>query len=105
MTIFLTLGIILYELYVGERFATLYPSGLLPHTPVQFDEGDLLTARKLNATEINATKEEKRYEDSLRDLISSFLKPFPEERLQSPDEIIQHSFFKGVKWENLKQLI
>ena len=95
----------MYELYVGERFASLYPSGLLPHTPVHFDEGDLLHARKLNATEINATKEEKRYEESLRELISSFLKPLPEERLQNPEEIIRHSFFNGVNWENLKQLI
>ena len=98
-------GVILYELYVGDRFASLYPSGLLSHTPVQFDDGDLLTARRLNANEINATKEELSFENSLRDLISRFLKPLPVERLKDPEEITQHLFFKGVNWENLKQLI
>ena len=95
----------MYELYVGERFASLYPSGLLQHTPVQFDEGDLLAARKMNAIEFGATTEEIRFEEALRDLISNFLVPLPEERMQYPEEIISHKFFKGVNWENLKQLI
>ena len=98
-------GVILYELYIGERFTSLYPSGLLLHTPVQFDECDLLAARKINAIEISTSKEEQRYEDSLKKLISSFLKPLPEERLKAEEEIKRHSFFKGVNWENLKQLI
>ena len=95
----------MYELYVGERFANLYPSGLLQHTPVQFDEGDLLAARKLNALEFGATTEEIRFEQALRDLITKFLIPLPEDRVQNPEDIISHRFFKGVNWENLKQLI
>ena len=92
-------------MYVGDRFASLYPSGLLSHTPIQFDECDLLTARKINATEIPTSKEEQRYEESLKMLISSFLKPLPKDRLQAEDDIKQHPFFKGVNWDNLKQLI
>ena len=96
------LGVILYELYVGERFAVLYPSRLLPHTPVQFDESDLLaTRRKLHE---NNTVDERRCEESLRSLITGFLKPLPEDRLQDAEDITQHPFFKGVNWENLKQL-
>ena len=94
---------ILYELYVGERFAVLYPSRLLPHTPVQFDESDLLaTRRKLYE---NNTADERRCEESLRSLITGFLKPLPEDRLQDAEDITQHPFFKGVNWENLKQLV
>jgi len=97
------LGVILYELYVGERFAVLYPSRLLPHTPVRFDESDLLaTRRKLHE---NNTVDERRCEESLRSLITGFLKPLPEDRLQDAEDITQHPFFKGVNWENLKQLV
>ena len=92
-------------MFVGERFISLYPSGILSHTPVQFDECDLLAMRKINAIEFSMSKEEKRYEESLRKLISGFLKTSPEDRLQKGEEIKQHSFFKGVNWDNLNQLV
>lgn len=98
-------GVILYELFVGDRFISLYPSGILSHTPVQFDGCDLLAMRKINAIEFSMSKEEKRYEESLKKLISGFLKTSPDDRLQEREVIKQHSFFKGVDWENLNQLV
>ena len=95
----------MYELFVGERFTSLYPSGILSHTPVKFDASDLLSMRKINAIEFSISKEEQRYEESLKKLISSFLKMSPDERLQEREEIKQHSFFKGVNWDNLSQLV
>ena len=98
-------GVILYELFVGERFTSLYPSGILSHTPVQFDGSELLAMRKINAIEFSISKEEERYEESLKKLISGFLKTSPDDRLQEREEIKRHSFFKGVNWDNLSQLV
>ena len=95
----------MYELFVGERFTSLYPSGILSHTPVQFDGSELLAMRKINAIEFSISKEEERYEESLKKLISGFLKTSPDDRLQEREEIKRHSFFKGVNWDNLSQLV
>ena len=99
-------GVILYELYVGERFAMLYPSGLLSHTPVQFDECELLEERRWrhNTVELPPSKKEQFFEESLQNLIINFLKPLPDDRLCEEEKIKNHSFFKGIDWDNLKHL-
>jgi serine/threonine protein kinase len=36
-----------------------------------------------------------------KDLISRLLVKDPDERLNSPEEIMQHDFYHGVKWDEL----
>ena len=79
-----SVGVILFELYTGWSFCSLFPSGLKSHTPLIWSEDPNLRDG----------------ESELRDLIGKFLHPETEGRLTDQKEIKKHRFFVGVDWKN-----
>ena len=84
---FWSIGVILYELYTGANFRSVFPTGLLSHTPVIF----------------NVAAGIQRDAD-IEDLISSLLRPNPMDRLgfkglEGQKAARNHPFFKHWQWK------
>ena len=77
-----SVGVILFELYSGWSLCSIFPSGLRPHFVLPF------------------ASQNEDGEEELKDLITRFLNPVPEDRLVNPNEIKKHRFFRGINWSN-----
>ena len=79
-----SVGVLLFELVTGSSFNQIFPSGLMPHTPLHWA---LDNEQKSND------------EDELKDLIANLIQTSPQMRLTS-QQIKDHRFFRGVNWDS-----
>ena len=79
-----SVGVLLFELLTGSSFYQIFPSGLMPHTPLYWT----LDEQKSNDEETD-----------LKDLIANLVQTNPQMRLTSK-QIKEHRFFRGVNWDS-----
>ena len=77
-----SVGVLIFEMLTGAPFSQMFPSGLMPHTPLCWTE-------QKNDNE----------ESELKDLIAQLIQTSPSMRLTA-QQLKKHRFFRGINWDS-----
>ena len=77
-----SVGVLIFEMLTGAPFSQMFPSGLMPHTPLCWTE-------QKNDNE----------ESELKDLITQLIQTSPSMRLTA-QQLKKHRFFRGINWDS-----